>query len=333
MKKVRLGFIGCGGMNFYHAKMFTAKVPEAEIVALCDPNPAGMQRFQRDLFEPRGQRPETFADYRDMLRQVALDGVVIATPHTQHFQQTMDALSAGCHVLLEKPMVTRVDHARQLIAHAQQQRRVLSVAFPGPFSSEFAYCGQLRERGELGDVLYLNGYVVQNWRAITLNTWRQDPALSGGGQAYDSGAHLFNTLLYLTNLKPVEVFAWCDPRGTPVDINTVATIRFDNGALASVCVGGDGVLGWDSSVLCVGTRGAFRVGIHGGFLEHWNAQGEKVRYPHVPTVPSMQQNFVDCILGRAETPCPPIWGLRQALLMDALYESARTGRVAKVAPE
>ncbi|MCX7915635.1 MAG: Gfo/Idh/MocA family oxidoreductase [Verrucomicrobiae bacterium] len=333
MKKVRLGFIGCGNISHHHVRIFLSRVPEAEIVALCDPNPAGLQRFQRELFDPLGQRPQAFADYREMLKQVSLDGVVIATPHTQHFQQAMDALSAGCHVLLEKPMVTRVDHARALIAHAEKQQRVLSVAFPGPFSGEFAYCRQLRERGELGDVLFLNAYLAQNWLAITVNTWRQDPAQAGGGQAYDSGAHLFNTMLYLTHLRPVEVFAWCDMRGTPVDINTVATIRFDTGALASVCVGGDGAVSWDSSVLCVGTRGAFRVGVHGGFVEHWNAKGEKVRYPHVPDVPTMQQNFVDCILGRAETPCPPVWGLRQALLMDALYESARTGRVAKVQPE
>ena len=47
----------------------------------------------------------------------------------------------------------------------------------------------------------------------------------------------------------------------------------------------------------------------------------------------MLQNFVDCIRGRAESPSPPIWGLRQALLMDALYESIRTGKPTTVQPE
>jgi predicted dehydrogenase len=58
-----------------------------------------------------------------------------------------------------------------------------------------------------------------------------------------------------------------------------------------------------------------------------------VQYPIVPEVPSLWQNFVDCIRGRAETPSPGELGLRQARLMDALYESARSGKVAKVAED
>lgn len=333
MKKVCLGIIGCGGISRYHGQLFVNHVPEAEIVALADPNEGNRQQFQRAVLDAVHARPPQFADYRDMLRTVPLDAVLIATPHTLHFQQTLEALAAGCHVLLEKPMVTDSQQARQLVAEAQRHKRVLSIAFPGPHSPEFAYYLQLRDRGEVGKVLLMNGFVTQSWLAITRNTWRQDPSLSGGGQAYDTGAHLFMALMYLSGAKPREVFAWTDNRGAPVDINTVATIRFDNGALASVCVGGDGPVKWENSVWIVAERGGFRMGIHGGFLEHWDAKGDRVRYPHVPQVPSLQQHFIDCVLGRTETLCPPIWGLRQALLMDALYESARTGRVAQVAPE
>ena len=73
--------------------------------------------------------------------------------------------------------------------------------------------------------------------------------------------------------------------------------------------------------------------LHGGRLQHWGADGKLVRYPAVPSVPSLQQWFIDCVLGRAENPAPPIWGLRQALLMEALYESAKMGRPVKVQPE
>src|SRR5439155_16611518 len=96
---------------------------------------------------------------------------------------------------------------------------------------------------------------------------------------------------------------------------------------------GEDVRGWDESVTVSATKGTVRTSIHGNHLEQWGAQGKLVRYPHVEPVPSLHQNFVDCILGRAETPCPPVWGLRQAVLMEALYRSASAGKVVKVRPE
>jgi predicted dehydrogenase len=112
MKPIRLGLIGCGGMGRGHGRAFTQQVRGAKIAAFCDPNTDNLARFQREILDPLNQRPLTFPDHRALLRAVELDAVVIVTPHTQHFAQTMDALAAGRHVLLEKPMVTRVDHAR-----------------------------------------------------------------------------------------------------------------------------------------------------------------------------------------------------------------------------
>jgi predicted dehydrogenase len=58
-----------------------------------------------------------------------------------------------------------------------------------------------------------------------------------------------------------------------------------------------------------------------------------VKYPPVPAVRSLQQWFIDCVLGKAKDPAPAIWGLRQALLYEALYESAKTGKPVKVEAE
>ena len=331
MKKLRIGVIGCGGMSRVHGRAWTAPAmaSQVEIVGLCDPDRANLDRYQREIFEPVRQKPPVFDDYRALLESVPMDGVLIVTPHTQHFDQTMAALDAGCHVLVEKPMVMRADHARQLIARARKRKRIVSVAFPGPFSPEFAYIRRLMERGALGRVQVVDAFVSQNWLELTRGTWRQDPKLSGAGQAYDSGAHMFNAILYLTGLKPVEVFAWSDNRGTPVDIDTVAVIRLANGAFASATVAGNDWTGWDSAVHISGTKGTVRTAIHGGRVEQWDSKG-RVQYPRVTPVPSMYQNFVDCIRGRAETPSPPVWGLRQALLMDALYHSVRTGKPVKI---
>ncbi len=320
-------------MSRYHGKVYTTQVQDAEIVALCDTHRKNLDRYQREIFDPINKKPPTFADYEDMLARVKMDAVLIVTPHADHFEQVSGALDAGCHVLVEKPMVLTSEHARKLIKHAAKKKRIISVAFPGTFSPEFQYIHGLLKSGALGEVIAADTFVAQGWNRATKGTWRQDPALSGGGQAYDSGAHAFNALLYLTNLRPREVFAWTDNRGAPVDIICSAAIRYENGALGSALINGDSVLGWDEGVRVSMTKAEFQTGIHGGRLQHWGADGKLVRYPAVPAVPSLQQWFIDCVLGRAENPAPPIWGLRQALLMEALYESAKTGRAVKIQPE
>jgi predicted dehydrogenase len=332
VKKVRIGIIGCGAMSRYHGKAWTTETPKAQIVAICDTNETNLDRYQREVFDPVGQRPQRFTDFRQMLAKVDLDGVMIVTPHAHHYEQATAALDAGCHVLLEKPMVTDVEQARRLLKHAAASKCVLSIALQGSFSAEFAYIRNLRQRGELGEIVSVHGFVTQNWLETTRGTWRQNPALSGGGEAYDTGSHLFHAMLYLTGLRPLEVFAYMENRGAPVDINTAAAIRFEGGALGSVSICGSEVR-FDESIHLSGTGGAVRTSPYGGRLAQWDAKGKPVLYPPVQPVPSMYQNFVDCILGRAETPCPPIWGLRQALLMAALYRAARTGHPVKVQPE
>jgi len=329
MKKVRIGMIGCGSFSRHHGRMF-GQMHHVQMVALCDPNRQNLDRYQREIFDPLNQRPRQFADYREMLKEVDCDGVVIVTPHAQHFEQAMAALGAGNHVLLEKPMVIGVKQSRELIARAKRVKRVLSLAFPGSFAPEFAYVRELLKRRELGEVISVHGFVAQSWLKGTRGTWRQDPALAGGGFAYDSGAHLFHAMLFLSNLWPAEVFAWTDNRGTPVDILASAVMRFENGALGTANCCGEDARNWDEGITLSGSKASVRTGIHGGRLEQWDAQGKLVRYPRVEPVPTLHQNFVDCILGRAETPCPPIWGLRQSLLMEALYKSARTGKAVRV---
>ena len=333
MKKVRLGIIGCGSMSRYHGKVYTTQVAEAEIVALCDTQPENLDRYQREIFEPIKQKPPTFAHYKDLLDKVKLDAVFIVTPHAHHFQQVMDSLDAGCQVFVEKPMVMTSDHARKIIQHAKKKKRILSVAFPGTFTPEFQYIHGLQERGELGEVITADGFVAQAWKQGTKGTWRQEPKLAGGGMTFDTGAHVFHALLYLANSRPVEVFAWTNNRGAPVDITCSASIRYENGAVGTALINGDAMSGWDECVRVSFTKGEIQTGIHGGRLQYWGPDRKLIKYPPVPAVPTLQQWVIDCVLGRAEDPSPAVWGLRQALFYEALYESARTGRPVKIQPE
>ena len=81
--------------------------------------------------------------------------------------------------------------------------------------------------------------LAQGWLDLTRGWWRQDPKLSGGGQLYDSSAHVLSTMMYLVDSPVVEAFCYTDNKGAPVDINAVGCIRFANGCMATITSGGN----------------------------------------------------------------------------------------------
>lgn len=268
MERVRIGIIGCGGMARHHGHVFTETVPEAEIVALADPSAENLSRFVREIFPDEQNVPQTFSDYQSMLAAVPLDGVVIISPHAYHFQQATDAINAGCHVLVEKPMVISTADAQALIAHGEASGKVISVAFPGPFSQEFQYIRNLIASGGLGTIDLVTGVCTQNWVKNVGGTWRTTKALSGGGNMYDSGAHMFNAMLYLTGLSATEVFALTENKDQEVDMIGTVALRFNSGALGSAAVTGDATV-MEQGIYIQGSLGSIKTSIYGGHLEQW----------------------------------------------------------------
>ena len=181
MDRVRLGVIGCGSMSRHHGRIFAQSVPEAEIVALVEPDANNLARYIAEIF-PDGPSPATFSDYRAMLAEATPDAVLIVSPHSYHFQQVIDSIDAGCHVLVEKPMVIRTEDAQALIAHASKHDKIVSVAFPGPFSCEFQYIRDLIARGDLGEIYMITGVCAQNWLAERRRHLAHHPGAGGRRQ-------------------------------------------------------------------------------------------------------------------------------------------------------
>ena len=153
--------------------------------------------------------------------------------------------------------------------------------------------------------------------------------MSGGGQMYDTGAHLFNGIAWLVDRPAVEVFCWIDNKGMPVDINAVMTIRWEGDVMGTVTISGN-TPGWQEGIWIAGDKGRLVTGIHGGRLEHYSGR-QAVKYPLVTqTHYTPDQNFVQCLQGRAEPRCPVRYGVLHSWLMDALYQSAKEGRPVKL---
>jgi predicted dehydrogenase len=123
MKRVRVGVIGCGVMGGFHLKQY-GNIPEAEIVGVSDIDPSRAP-----------QNVKFFNDYKDLLKVAEV--VSITTPTSTHYDVGMAALSAGCHVLIEKPISVTADQGKKLIEKARSKKLVLAVGHIERFSPAY----------------------------------------------------------------------------------------------------------------------------------------------------------------------------------------------------
>lgn len=323
--KIRIGMIGCGGIAQYHTKR-TLQIPKAEFVALCDISDESIARFTTAI--PEVAALPVYKNYREMLDKVKMDAVMICTPHTLHFPMGMDSLDKGLHVLMEKPLVCSVDHAKKLIAKAEAMNRTILLSYQRHYQWQFRYMRRVIQEGQLGEITYLSALQCQQWKKGTVGKWRQDPALSGGGQLNDSGSHLIDAVLWTTGLAVEELTAYIDNLGTPVDINSALAFRFTNGAQGTVSVVGDAPC-WYEDFTIWGEKGVLFY--RNQTLTHCGPDGTMTQPEPEPEETNPDQNFVDIIRGRAQNQVPPVCGLRVIELTEAAWKSAELGTPVKVA--
>lgn len=321
---VRATVIGCGGMARHHVRTVLAHFPGTVFPVLCEPS-AAMYAEMGKVFEEAG-RPippnepnlqQLLANYRS-----ELDVAFILTPHVYHHDQAKACLEAGLDVLLEKPMVMTADEAESLIATRNATGRLLVVAFQGSLSPQVRTAVSLIQSGKLGRVLNINGAIWQNWDYYCVGSWRQQPELSGGGFFFDTGAHLLNTVADLAGEPFVEVAAWLDNHGRPVDITGVVIARLRSGTLVTLNACGNTSPSCSSEIRVLGTEGMLRTGAWGNFLEVQH--DEKEGWQPVEINPSLGvwEQFLLVREGQIPNPSPPEVGLRMAHLWDAIRASA-----------
>ncbi len=324
--KVRIGLVGIGGICYHHIKNLM-NCPDAEIAALVDIVPEQLEKAFERVPELAGTT--TYPDYKDMLGAGGLDAVLIATPHTCHFDQIMDSLDAGLHVLTEKPMVCSTAHAHAVIEKARQKDRVLMVHYQRHFQPAYRYIRKMVQDGALGEVHFISALQCQSWKSGTVGKWRQDPALSGGGQLNDSGSHLVDVILWTSGLTAESVYAYVDNRGTQVDINSAVSIKFTNGAQGTISIVADTTCGFYEDFTIWGTQGT--IFYRHGKVMYCDAAGQMTEPTDMPEAGSAQQSFLDAILRGGPNWVPAECGLRVIELTEAAWRSGETGQICPVA--
>jgi predicted dehydrogenase len=332
METFRVAVIGCGMMGGAHAAGFS-RLDEARVVGLVDPEPESIRRVSERV--PVLAEVPAFATPEDLYKAVEVDGVVVTSPHTLHHPQIIAAVRHGVHVLTEKPMVCEAAHAREIEAAAREAGVTVTVAYHRRLDPGYQYMHEAIQRGELGELRTISITCGQRWGRATTIGWRQKPELSGGGMLMDTGSHIIDIFCWLAGRQATSVTAVVENRYAPVDLDTTASIHFEDGLEGQLTLLGDMPVTWLESVLVIGSEGVLR---YENDPQHPWRPGHVTLYRGNEVVSPLDlrsgadyaRAWVEAIRGRRENPVPPSAGVRVAELTEAIYESGRSGALVRV---
>jgi len=349
MEKVRWGVIGAGGIADRRTIPGMQKARFAELVAVMS-----RTRESTDRVAEKYRVPKRYYSEEDLLADPEVEAVYIATPVYLHRPQTVAAAQAGKHILLEKPLARNASEAEEIV---QAVRDIGVKAIEGymmKFHPLHKRAKELIEEGRLGRPV-LGRTQLSCWYPDIPGTWRQDPEQGGGGSLIDMATHCYDLLRwFLGRIVQVAAFVNTQIFQYPVEDSATTLLLFEGGAHGMVdtffnipdAAGKDRLelYGDRGSLLAEGTIGQTGGGEMTAYLSKEVRPYDPLQDKAPPDllVEPVQAEPADlyaaevdylsqCILEDRE---PEINTLEDGLgiirVVEAAYESARTGRAVEV---
>ena len=295
---LRFAVIGIGASVFkMHRPAFDME--DVQLVAGSDIAPDRGQPVAESLGVP------FFVGHREMLRSTQPDVAVIITPHPSHVPLATDAINAGAHVLLEKPVAVEVAEADRLAAAVAQSGRVLAVSFQQRFRPVIEQARELISSGAIGPLVRV--LVVEPWYRpdfyYKMGSWRATWDGEGGGVLMNQAPHTMDLLCHLAG-PPVRVQGRVSTRlhAIAVEEDASAILEFPNGAGGFITVNTIEA-GHKQRLEIVGEKGALE--ISGNTLTVQRYTPSLVEYLHSATSaftePGMESETAMCRIPAAGT--------------------------------
>lgn len=355
-QKARIGFIGAGWWATANHMPLLAKRDDVELTAVCRLGKEELRKVSEQFgFKYATESAEDLVDYPD------LDAVIVSSPHTLHHEHAKLALQRGLHVMCEKPMCTRGEHARELVELAKEKGVHLLVPYGWHYKPFIQQAKKWMDQGLVGKVQYALCHMASPIRDLLRGgkfaveessgqaggvlfepdpkTWA-DPKVAGGGYGHAQLSHSTGMLFWLTGLMPESVYALMSAPGAKVDLYDALSVKFTDGAIGTVSGAGTvppsgsaqyqvdlRIFGTDGLLMLDCERERLQLRRHDGKHQHLDLQAGEGAYdcegpPH---------NFADLVLGKTtENYAPGEAAMRSVLLLDAAYRSAMSGHVEKV---
>jgi predicted dehydrogenase len=344
--QIRIGIIGAGNIGNVHINTFKQLPEEVSIVAVTD--------SYFPLAEKRASEhgiPKCYPTAEELIADNDIDAVVIGVPNQWHAPIAIQALRAGKHVLLEKPMAIDVSSAREIVRAQRETGKVVMIPHQMRWESLPLQVKQQVDKGALGHIYnakvgWFRRKGIPGW-----GTWFTQREESGGGPLIDIGVHMLDlAFFFMGNPKPVSVYgstyAEFGPKkrgigtwGTPnwsgrFDVEDLATalIKMEDGSTLSLEVSWAVHMDTDSNhfIHLMGSEGGASIrGNQGKLLTETFERAVEVDL----TTPQkdeggrirMSRHFIECIREGKVPTTSAMAGFTNNLILDAIYESSRTG--------
>ena len=341
MKNVRLGIVGLGNIGKFHTGyLLENKISRCTLTAVSDAFAPGLKPFEG--------RPglKTFANCSEMIRSGEIDAIVIATPHFLHTTIGIEALQAGLHIMVEKPISAHKADAERLIATAQAHpKQVFGGMFQMRVEPRYQKIRKLIQDGELGEIVRIN-WIITDWfrteAYYASGGWRATWKGEGGGVLLNQCLHQLDMLQWLCGM-PARVRGFCQLgrfHNIEVEDNVTTYLEWANKA-TGVFISSTGEAPGTNRFEISGTRGkivlennkvsftrndsdmiAFSKASKSGFAkpEVWNIDipVDSATNPHG----ILMQNFVDSILDGTPLIAPGAEGMGSVELANVLLYSS-----------
>jgi predicted dehydrogenase len=331
---MKVAFAGTGYISKIHAQ--AAQNLGLELEAVVNHKADSMIEFGRQFGIAR-----QYADVETLLKDGNVDTLIVSTPNYLHASQTITALNAGVHVMVEKPMSMNAQEAEEMCKVTEKSEALLMVAHCWRFDPEVLWLKE--QSSKLGKIIRTKGIGVHtHWGP---SGWFTKKEFAGGGAMADMGIHALDTARFLLgDPKPVAVYAKIGTyyKDFNVDDTGIVIVEWDNGATSYFESGwwqphADGP---EAATQLYGTQGFGQV--FPTKLEIPNLQEQKIDvidsgfpFPRESQTPQSLYDgqlkyFVECIQ-KNQTPMPGgLEGLMNMKAIDAAYESSQKGKVVKI---
>ena len=353
MSKIRAGIIGTGGISHCHMEGYKALSDRVEVVAVCDIDEEKVKAYAKQYDVARW-----YTDYNEMMEKEELDCVSVCTWNAAHKGATIAALRGGANVICEKPMAMNAEEAEEMRAVAKETGKLLQIGFVRRFGQDADLIRKYCSDGLLGDLYY--GKATYLRKDGCPGGWFGDKAYSGGGPLIDLGVHVIDLSRYLAgNPRPVSAYgvtfanigcnrasggetAWDGPQekgGYEYNVEDFASalIRFENGFTLNVEASFNLNIDNDrGTVELFGTK----AGVDATNCDlYTTAAGRYVKIsPYGENgfdFASFKKEiaaFVDASEGKIPCRATAEDGTWLMKILDAIYESARTGKSVEITP-
>ena len=347
-KPVGIAVVGLG-MGRHHIPKFNEH-PLGQVVAVCDADKGRLGEVAKAF-----DIAHAFADFDAMLEAAkgsGIDAVSIALPNHLHAPASIRALKAGLHVMCEKPLALHAPEAQEMVTIAKELNRKLAVHYNFRMSAQHQFVGMMRDAGEFGTMRHIRcGWLRQRGIPSWGSGWFYDRKRSGGGVLIDLGVHMLDCALWAAGFPKVvavsgqvaNAFGPIDVPDKNMDVDDLAMafIRCENGLTISL------EMSWAGTPLEQEHIFFSLFGDHAG--AHWQIRpfGPKAWTPVLEVVKrqhgglvrqevtefsptaralSVEWDFVDAIAADRDPLCRGDEGVTVMQVIDAIYESSRTGR-------